>query len=66
MGLEMRPECERCGGRLEANGAAFVCSYECTFCGGCAQEMDHVCPKCTGELVRRPRRLSEGEPARRA
>ena len=66
MGLEMRPECERCGARLEANGVAFICSYECTFCGGCAQEMDHVCPNCECELVRRPRRRPEGEPARSA
>ncbi len=64
MGLEMRPECERCGGRLEA-GSAFICSYECTFCGGCAREMDHVCPNCGGELVRRPRRRPEGEQAKR-
>ena len=38
------------------DGAAFICSYECTFCGDCSADMDHVCPNCGGELVRRPRR----------
>ncbi len=30
MALEMRAECERCGAGLKPEGAAFVCSYECT------------------------------------
>ncbi|HET7420292.1 MAG TPA: DUF1272 domain-containing protein [Candidatus Dormibacteraeota bacterium] len=55
-GLEMRVTCERCGRALEPAGAAFICSYECTFCESCAEEMDAVCPNCGGELVRRPRR----------
>jgi len=38
------------------DGAAFICSHECTFCGDCSADMDHVCPNCGGELVRRPRR----------
>ena len=56
MSLEMRDRCERCGGGLASYGTAFICSYECTFCGGCAAEMDRVCPNCGGELVVRPRR----------
>ena len=60
MGLEMRPQCERCGDRLEENGVAFICSYECTFCEGCADGMGRVCPNCGGELVRRPRRERRG------
>jgi hypothetical protein len=56
MSLEMRPECERCGGSLAEEGVAFICSYECTFCKGCAAGMDHLCPNCGGELVARPRR----------
>jgi hypothetical protein len=55
-GLEMRGTCERCGRNLEPAGVAYICSYECTFCEGCAQEMSSVCPNCGGELVRRPRR----------
>ena len=56
MSLEMRHECERCGGVLDHEGDAFICSYECTFCAGCATGMSHVCPNCGGELVRRPKR----------
>ncbi|MDQ3428937.1 MAG: DUF1272 domain-containing protein [Actinomycetota bacterium] len=56
MGLEMRDRCERCGDGLVDGGPAFICSHECTFCEGCAGEMERVCPNCGGELVRRPRR----------
>jgi uncharacterized protein len=54
--LEMRVVCERCGTRLQSSGAAVICSYECTFCTACADELGHVCPNCRGELVARPRR----------
>ncbi len=60
MALEMRAQCERCGAGLKPEGAAFVCSYECTFCPACAASMAHVCPNCGGELVPRPRRISTG------
>jgi hypothetical protein len=56
MALEMRAECERCGHLFGAGDDAWICSYECTFCAGCAGEMDVTCPNCRGELVRRPRR----------
>jgi hypothetical protein len=56
--LEMRGVCERCGTPLEANGPAAICSYECTFCVECAEEMEHVCPNCGGDLVPRPRRAA--------
>jgi hypothetical protein len=56
MALEMRSVCERCGAALSADGAAAICSYECTFCVDCADAMEHVCPNCGGELVARPRR----------
>jgi hypothetical protein len=57
MSLEMKGECERCGVALpELSELAAICSYECTFCERCAEEMAHVCPNCGGELVRRPRR----------
>jgi hypothetical protein len=54
--LELKPACERCGVTLAPDGDAAICSYECTFCVPCAAEMEHVCPNCGGELVRRPRR----------
>ncbi len=56
MALEMREVCEKCGAGLAASGDANICSYECTFCIGCAEEMDSVCPNCGGELVARPKR----------
>ena len=56
MALEMRAECERCGAALAADGEAFICSYECTFCAGCAEGLERACPNCGGELVTRPRR----------
>jgi hypothetical protein len=58
MALELRPVCERCGAALEQDGEAFICSYECTFCASCADELRAVCPNRGGELVRRPRRLT--------
>lgn len=56
--LEMRPDCERCGADLspDAHGA-FICSFECTFCAECADEMDERCPNCGGELMDRPTRV---------
>jgi len=55
--LEMRSSCERCGRALDHQAAAFICSYECTFCAGCATgELAERCPNCGGELVPRPRR----------
>jgi hypothetical protein len=55
--LEMRALCERCDAALPADsGAARICSYECTFCATCTEEMAGVCPNCGGELVVRPTR----------
>ena len=56
MALEMRGACEKCGARLSAEGVAYICSHECTFCAACAREMQGVCPNCGGEIVRRPTR----------
>lgn len=56
MALEMRNVCEKCGVGLNADGVAYICSYECTFCADCTATMAHQCPNCGGELVIRPRR----------
>jgi len=56
--LNMKPDCERCHTLLEPAGEAFICSYECTFCGNCCRAMQAVCPNCGGELLRRPRRAA--------
>jgi uncharacterized protein len=57
MSLEMRPDCERCGGALPAEApGAFICSFECTFCAPCTAALDDRCPNCGGELTDRPTR----------
>ena len=58
MTLEMRTACERCGAPLALDGEAFICSFECTWCATCTEAMEHVCPNCNGELVRRPKRAA--------
>jgi uncharacterized protein len=58
MALEMRESCERCGAAIAADCDARICSFECTFCASCGEEMAGVCPNCGGELVARPRRVS--------
>ena len=58
MAPELRESCERCDAVLTHEAVAFICSYECTFCAGCSDAMDAVCPNCAGELVRRPRRAA--------
>jgi hypothetical protein len=58
MALEMRSSCERCGDALAADGDVRICSFECTFCVSCTEEMDGICPNCGGELVARPRRVA--------
>jgi len=55
MALEMKTTCEKCGGKLEPQGEAYICTFECSFCSACTGEMNAVCPNCGGELVRRPR-----------
>jgi hypothetical protein len=56
MALEMKSTCERCSRELTPDGAARICSFECTFCDDCTTEMTGICPNCGGELVARPRR----------
>jgi uncharacterized protein len=56
--LQLRPNCECCDIDLPPQStAARICSFECTFCATCAQEvLAGICPNCGGELVPRPRR----------
>jgi len=55
--LEIRPNCECCDIDIPAaTGAAFICTFECTFCPACAATLGHNCPNCGGELVARPLR----------
>ena len=59
--LELRPGCECCDRDLPPGSeAARICSFECTFCRGCAETVLHGrCPNCGGELVPRPRRSAD-------
>jgi hypothetical protein len=54
--LELRPNCECCDRDLPPDSLlARICTYECTFCADCADNvLRNVCPNCGGELVRRP------------
>lgn len=56
--LQLRPGCECCNKDLPPDSTeARICSFECTFCRSCAEEvLGGICPNCGGELVVRPRR----------
>ena len=55
--LELRPTCENCNKALPPDDPeARICSYECTFCPACTDQMSGRCPNCGGELLPRPRR----------
>jgi uncharacterized protein len=54
--MEMRTQCEKCNAILNNQSEAYICSYECTYCPDCFQELNAVCPNCSGELVIRPKR----------
>ncbi|WP_208852166.1 DUF1272 domain-containing protein [Roseomonas genomospecies 6] len=54
--LALRPNCECCDRDLPPESLdAYICSFECTFCGDCRSDvLKGFCPNCGGELVRRP------------
>ncbi|MFF1870854.1 DUF1272 domain-containing protein [Kitasatospora herbaricolor] len=52
----MRGICERREVSPTSDGAAFICSDECTFCPECTAATAGTCPECGGEPVARPRR----------
>ncbi len=49
----VKDACEECGKALAPPAPAQCCSFQCTFCPDCADEMKHVCPNCAGELTAR-------------
>ncbi|NNU15160.1 DUF1272 domain-containing protein [Parvularcula sp. ZS-1/3] len=56
--LQMRPNCERCDRDLPpGSGDARICSFECTFCAPCTEELKGVCPNCGGGFAPRPTRV---------
>ncbi len=54
--LELRPNCELCDVDLPPQSPdARICTYECTFCASCVEDVLHdVCPNCGGGFQRRP------------
>ena len=54
--LELRPNCEHCNQPLApAAPEARICSYECTFCAACVENvLANVCPNCGGGFAPRP------------
>ena len=59
--LQLRPTCEHCNKSLPADSLeARICSYECTFCAACVDDvLQNVCPNCGGGFVSRPIRPSK-------
>jgi uncharacterized protein len=59
--LQLRPGCECCDADLPGeSAAAYICSFECTFCARCARDtLAGICPNCGGALVPRPGRSPE-------
>ena len=56
--LELRPTCENCNKPLpNESDEAMICTYECTFCKDCVENVLHnVCPNCGGGFEKRPSR----------
>jgi hypothetical protein len=54
--LALRPNCECCDKDLPpASAEAMICTFECTFCRTCVDDVLHgVCPNCGGGFVTRP------------
>jgi uncharacterized protein len=54
--LQLRPTCENCNVKLSPDSTeAQICSYECTFCTTCVEQvLLNVCPNCGGGFVPRP------------
>ncbi|MGB1110031.1 MAG: DUF1272 domain-containing protein [Gammaproteobacteria bacterium] len=54
--LELRPNCECCDKDLPPHSEeAMICSYECTFCADCVEQvLQNVCPNCGGDFRPRP------------
>jgi hypothetical protein len=54
--LELRPTCEHCNRLLPPDATeARICSYECTFCAACVENvLGDVCPNCGGGFTPRP------------
>jgi len=54
--LLLKPNCECCDKDLPAaSNQALICSFECTFCRDCVENvLGGVCPNCGGGFETRP------------
>ena len=53
--MEIRPSCENCNKSLPFDSKeAMICTFECTFCRDCVEQLKHVCPNCGGNFEPRP------------
>lgn len=59
--LQLRPNCELCDKDLPPDALdACICTYECTFCRDCVDNVLHnVCPNCGGGFTSRPIRPAQ-------
>ena len=50
--LELRPTCENCNKALPPDSLeARICTYECTFCATCVDNvLENICPNCGGGI----------------
>ena len=53
MMTQVKDKCEKCSKALAPPAPAQCCSFQCTFCPDCADQMKQVCPNCSGELTPR-------------
>lgn len=53
--MALRPNCECCDRDLPPAAPAMICTFECTFCPGCAEgTFAGRCPNCGGNFTLRP------------
>ncbi len=57
--MELRTKCEKCEIPLKPNDAAFLCSYECTYCEPCTKELKNTCQNCQGKLESRQDKIKD-------
>jgi uncharacterized protein len=55
--LALKPNCMCCDADIAPQTTAYICTFECTFCAGCAGKLA-ACPGCGGEIVERPKRTA--------
>ena len=60
--LEIQLNCENCDKGLPNDSLeAMICTYECTFCADCVENvLQNVCPNCGGGFEKRPNRPKNG------